>query len=63
MDKIVRILRSPNKLHSYFPVRLVDEASLQSHGVVVVLQPVGLQHLDGENVALQVSKPEQRGHM
>ena len=39
-----------------FLVRLVDKVSLHSHWLLVVLQLVGLEDLDGEDIALQLSK-------
>ena len=43
------LLSSRNKFHLNFLVWLVNEVSLESHRLMVVLQLVGLEDLDGDD--------------
>ena len=43
------LLSSRNEFHLNFLVRLIDEVRLDSHRLMVVLQLVRLEDLDGDN--------------
>ena len=51
------LLSSRNEFHLNFLVRLIDKVRLDSHRLMVVLQLVRLEDLDGDNEHLQLSEP------